>query len=79
MSDIVDRAQEREEHLRGEALHAHAAAAAGEVARRDRDGYRICADCFDRLTAKRLRARPEAVRCVECQGLFEQKQKRRVR
>lgn len=75
--DIVDRAQEREEHLRREALHAHAAAEDGEIARCDRDGYRICADCFDRLTAKRLRAKPEAARCVDCQDLYEQKRRRR--
>jgi len=32
------------------------------------DGQRICLGCEDRLSHARLKANPNAVRCVECQN-----------
>ena len=29
--------------------------------------YGICADCSGKIPAERLRAKPEAIRCVNCQ------------
>jgi len=44
------------------------AAEALEAMRRIRDGtYGTCADCGGKIPAARLRAKPEATRCVKCQ------------
>ena len=37
------------------------------LARLEQGGYGICEDCSRPIPAERLRARPEAVRCVACQ------------
>ena len=37
------------------------------------DGIRCCLDCEDPIPEGRLLIRPEAVRCVECQGRYERK------
>lgn len=78
MSDIVDRAQEREQVNLHRALRSHAERAAVRAAPLVVDGKRVCTDCFDPLTKKRLKANPDAVRCVDCQELKE-KQFRRKR
>ena len=36
----------------------------------------VCADCRGRISAARLRAVPEAVRCVDCQRSFEDDHRR---
>ncbi len=41
------------------------------------DGVRVCLDCFDPLGKKRLKANPDAVRCVECQELKEKQDRRK--
>jgi RNA polymerase-binding transcription factor DksA len=74
MSDIADRAGDLEELQRAQALHAQSAVVI-EMPRCDRDGKRICLTCEDRLSQKRLRAEPRAVRCVECQDLHEKRQR----
>jgi phage/conjugal plasmid C-4 type zinc finger TraR family protein len=39
-----------------------------EAMRRIKDGtYGTCADCGGKIPAARLRAKPEATRCVRCQ------------
>jgi hypothetical protein len=44
-----------------------------EALRRVKEGtYGECADCNGRIPLSRLRARPEAVRCVQCQSRREQ-------
>ena len=40
----------------------------GALNRIDHGSYGICADCGAKVPAGRLEARPEAARCVSCQG-----------
>ncbi len=50
------------------------AAEAIDALRRIHDGtYGICADCCKKIPAARLRAKPEATRCVRCQTEYEQR------
>lgn len=74
MTDIADRAGEIEEQQRESSLRARTACAV-ETPRYDRNGKRICIDCEDRLSHKRLKASPNAVRCVECQDLKEKRER----
>ena len=78
MTDIADRAQVRE----GQNLDAALARQAERAATREQpfeiEGKRVCLDCFEPLGKKRLKAKPDVVRCVECQELRE-KQNRRTR
>lgn len=74
MTDIVDRAQEREAEFQAQALAA--------VVHRPHEtphiehGVRLCLDCDDPLGRQRLKANPDAVRCLDCQTLHERKLKR---
>lgn len=74
MSDLADHAGELEEQQRTHALHARPRAAI-EIPRHDREGQRLCLDCEERLSKKRLQASPNAVRCVECQDQKERRQR----
>ncbi len=74
MSDIADHAGELEERQRADALRAQSAVLV-ELPRHDHEGKRVCLDCEERLPAKRLKASPNAVRCVECQDLHEKRQR----
>ncbi len=74
MSDIADKAGELEEQQRSTALRAQSAVVV-EMPRHDGDGKRVCLDCEERLSPKRLQAAPRAVRCVECQDLHEKRQR----
>lgn len=78
MSKQFDLAQDLEEIHRTKALAAHAAAVAVTEAPFEIEGKRVCLDCFEPLGRRRLKANPDAVRCVECQELRE-KQNRRKR
>lgn len=75
MSDEADRAGELEERERTKAL----ARFFDEIAEADPqvsiDGVVVCLDCEDPLPAARLRAKPDAVRCIECQERFETRQR----
>jgi len=31
------------------------------------EGKRVCLDCFEPIAARRLKANPDAVRCIGCQ------------
>jgi RNA polymerase-binding protein DksA len=42
----------------------------------DRGTYGDCIDCGDPIDKKRLAAKPQASRCVECQGHFERESSR---
>lgn len=78
MTDVVDRAQEREQVNLARALERRVEAATVREQPFEIEGTRVCLDCFEPLTKKRLKAKPDAVRCVECQELKE-KQGRRKR
>ncbi len=74
MSDLADRAGDLEEQQRSNALRAQSAVVV-EMPRQNREGKRICLGCEERLSQKRLKAEPRAVRCVECQDLHEKRQR----
>lgn len=74
MSDVADHAGELEEQQRTHALHAHSAVVI-EMPRHDREGRRLCLDCDERLSKKRIKASPHAVRCVDCQDLYEKRKR----
>lgn len=73
--DQADRAQARELELRDEALYCarHRPAETALVAE---NGRRLCLDCEDPLSEKRLKANPQAVRCTDCQQEHEHQQMR---
>lgn len=50
---------------------AELAAIDAALARIEDGSYGICVDCGADIAAARLRAAPEALRCVACQGRFE--------
>ncbi len=66
MSDLADRAIEREEELRADQLRAQQRAAA-----LDAPGNDICADCGEPIPESRRRAMPSAIRCIDCQAWAE--------
>lgn len=74
MSDLADHAGDLEEMQRNEALRARSAVVV-EMPRQNGKGKRICLACEERLSQKRLKASPSAVRCVECQDLHEKRQR----
>lgn len=37
------------------------------------DGVRVCLDCGYPIDAARTAAQPQAVRCVECQSIYERR------
>lgn len=43
-----------------------------------RNGVRCCADCADPISLARLDAFPRAVRCAECQSIYETRNKRDI-
>ena len=43
------------------------------------DGVRCCLDCEEPIPEERLEARPDAVRCVECQTMNEAHEKAKRR
>lgn len=75
MADAADRAQAIEEEDRADVLAARAAKMFHEEPRVV-NGQRLCLDCDEPLSKKRLKFVPEAVRCVDCQKFHEEKQQR---
>lgn len=71
MSDIIDRAQEVEAERTGRLIAAHRARSVAQ-------GDGRCETCSEPIPAARLKAEPDALRCVECQTLFERKEAIRV-
>jgi phage/conjugal plasmid C-4 type zinc finger TraR family protein len=67
--DIFDQAQENDELFRGNALKKHFQSRRAHL--HGSDG--ICADCGEAIPKKRLKANPQATRCVECQKKYERK------
>jgi phage/conjugal plasmid C-4 type zinc finger TraR family protein len=76
MADEADYASEREEIERQEALARMAQQAARHPAPREIQGRRVCADCLAPIGRKRLKANPDAVRCVDCQSEEDRNAKR---
>lgn len=77
MTDAADRAQVREEEEREEALR-RVRQRNVSIAPIEVNGKRVCMDCLDPIDRKRLRAAPEALRCVECQMLHERRNGRNI-
>lgn len=78
MSDLADLAQVREEQERDEALRRAAVRRAISAAPIEVNGERLCLDCRDPIGRPRLRAAPEAVRCIECQLVHERQNRREI-
>lgn len=76
MVDEIDRAQRQEQQTRDRAIQ--------EVLKKDQEneqpdeenGIRYCLDCGLDIPKKRLAARPNSVRCVDCQHIKEQRNRR---
>lgn len=71
--DEADQAEKLESAERERALDAQLARGREYEVPRERNGARICLDCSDPIDPKRLAARPEAVRCIWCQYLREER------
>lgn len=75
--DVADRADSENEHFVINALYNHHKQreqtnhhASSE------DKVRYCVDCGKPIPAARLKAVPEAIRCVECQQILEKRMRR---
>lgn len=68
--DDFDRAQVLEQQDRDRAIAAQCLTLAGT-------GREDCADCGDRISAARLDAMPNAIRCVRCQDAHERAERLR--
>jgi len=66
VSDLADRAVEREQDFIDERLREQQIAAA-----LDAPGKELCADCGEEIPEPRRRAMPSAIRCIECQAWIE--------
>ena len=66
MSDLADKASFIEQRERDTALALHSRPVANEAPFAI-EGRRVCLDCFEPIGRQRLKANPNAVRCVECQ------------
>ena len=76
MSDDVDRAQEREEEMRQDALAERSRASQQLSAG---DSAEFCEDCGDAIPEARRQAFHGCTRCVECQGFAEERARRGMR
>ena len=70
--DDIDIAQQREQWDRELALKARGQRQ-DETPNYDETGKRLCLDCDMRIPTRRLQAVPNAVRCIDCQQLHEQR------
>nr|WP_158161713.1 TraR/DksA C4-type zinc finger protein [Vibrio mimicus] len=74
MSDLFDKAQERDQEFLALALNNHHAARRNMIQEQpdeDEEGNRYCLSCGSEIPKKRIEAQPEAVRCVSCQSRKE--------
>ena len=76
MPDEADRAQSHEAEFLDEALQRQAERAAVKEPPFEIGGRRVCADCLAPIGRKRLKANPDAVRCVDCQSEEDRNAKR---
>ncbi len=70
MTDLFDKAQELEQRQRDQAL-ANQLHRTVEKPDEDKEGIRYCLDCGIDIPQQRLKAEPNAVRCVPCQSRKE--------
>jgi RNA polymerase-binding transcription factor len=75
--DQLDHAKELEIKQREIALEAHFKNQKEEPPH-EVDGIRYCLDCDDEIPKKRLQARPEAVRCIDCKSDKEKREAQRA-
>lgn len=69
MTDQFDKAQEVEQQFRDDAI---AASRNRKIEMPDEEnGIRYCLDCADEIPKERIKAEPNAVRCVTCQSRKE--------
>ncbi|NVK42130.1 MAG: TraR/DksA C4-type zinc finger protein [Oceanospirillaceae bacterium] len=71
--DDADRAKEIEQRDRRAAIEM--ASRHMEPPQQIINGQVLCIDCDEPVQAERLQAKPNAARCIECQGFHEQKVK----
>lgn len=72
MTDICDKAAEREEGWRSAGLAAvRQQAKPTEQPDEDGQGQRYCLSCAEVIASARLKAQPHAVRCTKCQSIYE--------
>lgn len=72
--DVADRADLENECFVNSALynqHKHREKTNPQVS--TEDSVRYCVDCGEPIPAARLKAVPDAIRCVDCQQLFEKR------
>ncbi|WP_295451948.1 TraR/DksA C4-type zinc finger protein [uncultured Thiodictyon sp.] len=71
--DDADRAQERIDQDLAADLAAHHARTEVPLGTpwEDEQGRRLCLDCGEVLSPRRLNAMPGAIRCVDCQSAVE--------
>lgn len=68
MPDFADQGAEVETQLRDAALRDQQLRAAADVAARPNG---LCKDCGEAIAPMRLKAKPNALRCFDCQWLVE--------
>lgn len=73
--DVADRAAEREQILRDEAMAEHAIRAAKDRALGTQPTR--CCECAIKLPVARMRAVPGVKRCVDCQQMLDLMRKRK--
>lgn len=71
--DEADHAKLREMGFRDEALKRHRERAEADDAAKPLiiDGVVCCRDCQEPIEPERLRARPNAARCIDCKTIWE--------
>lgn len=69
MSDVVDRANELVQQRLDDELNRRRC-----DAEKPRITHSYCVDCEQKIPVKRLEKIPTALRCVECQTIFEQQE-----
>jgi DnaK suppressor protein len=72
MTDIFDAAEQVEQRQRDTAL-ARARQVTPEPEQLVVSGVVLCIDCDDEVQPERLRAKPNAARCIHCQSIWERK------
>ena len=69
--DVLDDAKQLEMRQRDQALASHQAGREREPEQWIEQGQVLCIDCSDPVSIKRLAAKPNAARCIDCQSLHE--------
>lgn len=78
MADDLDRAKDLEMHQRDVAIKKQLAGAVETEEPLIVDGVHCCVDCGGEIPPKRLEARPESVRCIDCKTYKEFQEKQYV-